>query len=102
MGKCSRCKQESYPRHKWGRSGVHMVLCKSCLAIANGHTERKTYWWSPFKGLLDWVRKEISRVFHPRTKQVELKSTRTFNSTAKQRASKLPMVETKFKPHHLR
>ena len=34
--RCTRCKQESYPRYKYKRSGVAGVYCDSCISWVRG------------------------------------------------------------------
>jgi len=35
--RCTMCKQESYPRHKYKKSGVSGVYCDDCIKIARGY-----------------------------------------------------------------
>lgn len=57
--RCTGCKQESYPRHKWHGG----VFCDSCIRMVRGFgTQRRGF----FGRIWDWVTDLSQRLFQPK------------------------------------
>ena len=71
--RCTRCKQESETRHKWGKSGVFGVFCDRCIREVRGFRPRHggRSW---FGKLWDTLTDFAQHVFQPKTRKVELRA----------------------------
>ena len=93
--RCSRCKEESYPRHKW-QSGI---FCDSCIKIVSGHKTRRGLFRGLWDKMVDWLRKVVLR--KPITRQTVKARERAIYSkqkTMEARARRIPVNRAQMSP----
>lgn len=88
--RCTRCKQESFPRHKW-KGGVY---CDDCIqAIKGGGRHSGVFGW--VRGLWEKLTVWIDKIFRPQTpKALERVNQRQILSRMKQMEHKARSIPT--------
>ena len=93
--RCSHCKEESYPRHKW-KNGI---FCDGCIKIVRGRTTRRGLFRGLWERMVDWLRKVVIR--QPITKQnVKARERAIYakQKTMEARARNIPRDTTQLNP----
>ena len=93
--RCSRCKEESYPRHKW-QDGI---FCDACVKVVRGRTTRRGLFRGLWDKMVDWLRKVVLR--QPITKQTIKAQERAIYSkqkTMEAKARKIPVNRAQMSP----
>ena len=103
--RCTRCKQESYPRHPYKKSGVAGVYCDDCIKIVKFGEVRHHGggWLGAVRGFFDrirgWVHEVLGRPVSP--KQAIAKKNREVHTRMKvmeAKARKIPSNPTHILP----
>ncbi len=85
--RCSRCKEESYPRHKY-RSGVY---CDHCITIARfGQPKRRGGLFSLWDKFRDWVTHIFTAPTSARINKSRDRAVYAQQKTMEARARKIP------------
>lgn len=89
--RCTRCKQESYPRHKYA-SGL---FCESCLRELGVHGFRRFSFWKSVGGIFSEVSRWLSSPFRTKKQtKLELKQaasrTKVSFKAAQSRMMRIP------------
>ena len=75
--RCTRCKRESYPRHKYAQG----LFCEPCLRELRYEIVPRRGFWSIFHDFWNEIVRVANSIFNRKTKRVEFKLATSRNIT---------------------